>query len=771
MGNLTSIYNFVPLNEQVFYPSWADQVSQDAPFTDGEDGFIDVTLHNVSPLFTRNGSADRNNPDPHSAHVMVDGKRLYFLPATSIKGMLRATLEIMSFGKMTQYTNRFFSKRELGGKHTPDGDAYVDLMKGVKPAWLRMQDGKLYLTPCDGYWQRFSDAEIASKYPSFRKAKWGYARNKAIAEDAKEEWFPIYNLNGKDYRIVCTGDINNKTKEYLFPIGRRDEVPVGDRVKEAFFLVHEPSPDFGKITEHLKSGKELAVFYLPGKTPYDIKAIGLSAMLRYPYKQSIDNVVKAQQKNLDENKHDLAEVIFGYTTKDDTGSLRGRVQVGNAFATKPLSDDELKAEVTGVLGQPKPSFYPFYVKQTVNPYKTYDNADGIAGRKLYRVHRGSTVTDLPQGNDNENNKVKFIPIPENQTFRLCIAVHNLRKMEMGALLSALTLHKTKGAWHNIGLARGFGYGKLEIDGIKLSGGFSFSVDEYLKEFERQMSIFTYSELPSKVMWTRTEQIAMLVGILGEHDDEDMRVMEINSKVYGKEYVEAKRNFDKLTERTVPVPTLLSENDREEIKALSTAYRKALDAQKREEMKLQWRAAHKADYEEAQALVSAGQYDEAYSKYEALAHELQIAGLNTDDEELEMHKVREAQNAEIERRQQEEQALQQQALKQKLEAGLGAELEEKYAEGTKAGQYKVADFKVMNNKTDQWMKKTKETALTDKEKEDYAATFSRLSQPGCHPRKEEKDLINKSSRLWQKAKDKLGDRFDELLGGLYNELTR
>lgn len=770
MGNLTSIYNFVPLNEQVFYPSWADRVSQDAPFTDGEDGFIDVTLHNVSPLFTRNGSADRNNPDPHSAHVMVDGKRLYFLPATSIKGMLRATLEIMSFGKMTQYTNRFFSKRELGGKHTPDGDAYVDLMKGVKPAWLRMKGEELFLTPCSGDYLRISDAEIAKKYPSFTKEKTGYAKNEAIKKDAGE-WYPHYELDGNDYRIVCTGNIDKKIKDYLFPIERREEIPVDKRVKDAFLTVHEPSPDIDKIIDFLKEGHEMAVFYIPGKTPDEVKAIGISAMLRYPYKQSIEDLVKAQQGDTNDYQHDLAETIFGYTTKGETDSMRGRVQVGNAFAERPLGDNELLPEVTGVHGQPKPSFYPFYVKQTANPYKTYDNADGIAGRKLYRVHRGSSVTDLPKGNDNRNLSSHFTPIPAGQTFHLRITIHNLRKMETGAILSALTLHKTKGTWHNIGLARGFGYGKLEIDDIRLSKGFAFSVDDYLKEFERQMSVFTYTELPSKVMWTNTVQISTLMGILGEHDDDDMRVMEINSKVYGKEYIEAKRHFNKLTERAVPVPTLLSENDREEIKALSTAYRKALDAQKREERKLQWVAAHKADYEEAQALLSAGQYDEVYSKYEALAHELQIAGLNADDEELEMHKVREAQNAEIERRQQEEQALQQQALKQKLEAGLGAELEEKYAEGTKAGQYKVADFKVMNNKTDQWMKKTKETALTDKEKEDYAATFSRLSQPGCHPRKEKKDLINKSSRLWQKAKDKLGDRFDELLGGLYNELTR
>lgn len=765
MGKLTSIYNFVPLNEQVFYPSWADEVSQDAPFSDGEDGYIEVTLRNVSPLFIRNGNADRNSHDPHSAHVMIDGKRLYFLPATSIKGMLRSTLEIMSFGKMTQYTNRFFSKRELGGKLTPDGDDYVELMKGVKPAWLRMEGKKLYLTPCDGDYLRINYDDISKKYPGFNSKKTGYAKNEAIAEIANE-WFPHYELDGSEYRLVCTGNIDKKKQDYLFPIDRLDEFEVvGENVKKAFFTVHEPSPNFDKISDFLKQGKELAVFYLPGKDPFDVKAIGISAMLRYPYKQSIDDLVKKQQTELDLDKHDLVETIFGYTAAGNADCLRGRVQVGNAFAEKPLPDCELPKEVTGVQGQPKPSFYPFYVKQTTNPYKTYDNADGIAGRKLYRVHRGSTITALPVGNDNKNAQSCFIPIPVEQTFHLRIAVHNLRKMETGAILSALTLHKTKGAWHNIGLARGYGYGKLEIGNIKLSDGFSLSIDDYLKEFERQMSVFTHTELPTKAMWANTPQVSTLVSIHGEHDDANMRVMEINSKVYGKEYIEAKRLFDKLTEKAVPVTSFLSEADKEEIKVVSAEYQKELASQKLKERKRQWSAAHKADYDEANALFSEGEFYEAISKLNAMIEELRILGLDTTDEDALIENVRNCKKAELEKRQKEAFDKKEKDRLKKLSAGLGATLDEVFAEGTPyAGQYKVTDFKGLNNRTDQWIKKLKKTDLTDAEKEAYASTFRRIYQSVNHTNKKNKEL----AKVWQTAQKILGNRFDTLLGKLYKQ---
>ncbi len=153
----------------------------------------------------------------------------------------------------------------------------------------------------------------------------------------------------------------------------------------------------------------------------------------------------------------------------------------------------------------------------------------------------------------------------------------------------------------------------------------------------------------------------------------------------------------------------------------------------------------------------------------MVDELRILGLETADEDALIEKVHNSKNAEFEKQQQEALAKQEEAKKQKLSAGLGATLDEVFAEGTpKAGQYKVADFKGLNNRTDQWIKKLKETSLTDSEKSDYASTFRRLAQPGNHPKKEDKDLANKKSKLWQTAQKRLEDSFDTLLGDLYKQ---
>lgn len=439
---------------------------------------------------------------------------------------------------MTQYTNRYFSKRELGGKLTPDGKQYVALMSGIRSGWLRMENERLYLTPCNGKWERIDDNYLSHKYGLSYKIRTGYKKNLFLAQKNRGSWYPLYKKDGKQYHIVCSGNINNKRSEFLFPVDTLEEIPVSKNVAEAFFSVHEPSPDFKNVVARLKSKQKYAVFYLPEKDGEGVRAIGLSRMIRYPYSQSIKKIVSKQQSP-DADRRDLAETIFGYTA-EDSDSLRGRVQIGNAFALEPLDDEQLMPEVNGVLGQPKPSFYPFYIEQKGNKYKTYDDAEGIAGRKLYRVHSGSSVTRLDVGNGQRNVMADgFKPLPLGTTFHLKITVHNLRKVEIGALLSALTLHNAKKSWHNIGLAKGFGYGKLQIDAVELKD-LAYSFEDYLGTFEDYMSKALNTD------WKATPQISRLMSILSEHDDKTVTMNRLNN------YKFMKSHFGRLTETPVKI---------------------------------------------------------------------------------------------------------------------------------------------------------------------------------------------------------------------------
>ena len=61
-------YNFVPLENKAFYPSWANHISQDIPFEDGVSGSIEYTIEAKTPIFVRNGYTDREHPDDLHLH-------------------------------------------------------------------------------------------------------------------------------------------------------------------------------------------------------------------------------------------------------------------------------------------------------------------------------------------------------------------------------------------------------------------------------------------------------------------------------------------------------------------------------------------------------------------------------------------------------------------------------------------------------------------------------------------------------------------------------
>ena len=100
---ITAPYNFVPLNKEVFYPSWANDVSHDIPFEGGESGEIDITITAKSPIFIR---------DSKNEEEFCNYNGEYYIPSTSIKGMIRNVSEILGFSKL-KLQDKTLSYRDL----------------------------------------------------------------------------------------------------------------------------------------------------------------------------------------------------------------------------------------------------------------------------------------------------------------------------------------------------------------------------------------------------------------------------------------------------------------------------------------------------------------------------------------------------------------------------------------------------------------------------------------------------------------------------------
>ncbi len=548
---IKSPYNFVPLNKQVYIPDWWDKVSHDIPFEDGIDGSIEVTWKNISPLFIRDASVGNGEFSMHIADQK--GTRRYFIPGASLKGMLRSVISILSFGKMEQYENQYFGHRDFDTK-LPEGRKYAKNMKNIKFGWLEKQpDETFVLYPCKGEYRKIKISEVAELFGDDYSSSGNVWETNYRLRD-NNTLFPYISFDDDDteYRLFCTGKINGKKHELLIPEDTQEGIALNDKIIESFLTVYAPTPGFENFVSYLDKGERIPVsfIYTPERGTENNIAIGMGRMLRYPYKQDINTLVNKEQGN-PQKEYDLCETMFGQIdnqdNQDNQNSLKGRVQIGNAMIQGTVSDNEL-LRAGGVLGEPKASFYPLYLKQEANGiYRTYEDANGIAGRKRYRIHQGGTVVNLPQGNGNINVMTRFRPIPRNKSFKMRINIHNLKPVELGALLLAIKLKQ--GAFHNIGMAKAYGYGKLISENIELNlrGEEQHSVDDYINLFKSTMEAFTNNK------WSNSDVITSLLGIMGEHSNDEMFVNESDTyRVMSlKEYKEFKKNsnFSKLTEKT------------------------------------------------------------------------------------------------------------------------------------------------------------------------------------------------------------------------------
>ena len=735
---ITAPYNFVPLNKHVYLPDWADQISHDIPFEDGEDGYIEVTWENVSPLCIRDAST---GDDGYSMHVkQPDGSRLYFLPGSSLRGMLRNTLNILAFGKMEQYDNRFFGYRSFAT--IPEEEF----------GWLYKKGDEYFLCPCKGSVSQMpiSDVEglIGNKYD--KKGSKAWERNVKIRDSfygkkhlTKENiLFPIIEQGGKEYALFATGWMAGKLCELLIPTQTTREILLRSELKESFLKIYKrkdtgASPFFDEM---LDKEKRIPVSYIKDGND-NIKALGLSYMIRCPYKYSVRDLVNKEQRRPEYEgadgkvkvKRDLSDVIFGWV--DGDSCQKGRVQICNAYAEYGTQEKEL---VKGVLGEPKASFYPLYLKQQEGgQYKNYDSDDAlISGRKLYRVHKGNEPLDLPQGNGNEKIENKFRPIPAGNSFKMRVNVHNLRKVEIGALLSAITFHKTPGVYHNIGSAKGFGYGKLKCAALNLDG-LKFAEEDYLRAFEMEMDKFVKSSF--KCNWAKTSQIMRMMAIMSEHTPQEVRMMVL------EDYTREKKV------RQVSLDASFREQ------------RKVHSCFEKERWLEECYPAYKEDIEKAKKSMELEKWEEAKGLLcdiiNKLRHnDIDVSGeegmLNHCENEIQLERV----NVQIRIIQLEIIK----ACKRKMQTFSDC-LNEKYEQGDKKGKFKVADWSTCATKVKQ---RLKEKQFDVEECDTLEEVIRRLATNPV--KKELKKWNSQESDIWKQIKEYLGE---ERAGKLFEELKK
>lgn len=555
---ITSPYNFVELSDEIIFPDWAKQVSHDIPFSDGLDGELEIKVEAVTPVYIRDSASKKNEERSPEFFKCEDGK--YYIPGTSLKGMVRNVLEIASYGKMQHVANKRYSLRDL---HL---DKYKTDVKEAKAGFLDVSDdNKWTITPCSfEKFKRslpneqndpekkafvFGNGSVAQDsgvgacstqdkyYEFFQKyASTGLKINagiEVVTDDGRTEkravvfkdehrnkYCGYLVFTGQPSRYSNSSDKVKKNEFFFYDLKENETFAVDDQFyvdesgneiypnREDFLFIHgvddsaisnaKKEVPGGKSTGNVfcswKYGclKKYREQYYGGRIPvFYIKEgkslkFGLTQMFRLAGISVGEALQQSNPKHfpaLNKFEPDLADLIFGYTTADS--SLRGRVQFSSCLAENIENLEPKTYQI--VPGTPKPSFYPAYLQQKGENYKTFLDANArLSGWKRYPALGGKRDFSALVQNDepvqNQNMQVVFTPLPEKTTFSGKIRFHNLRPIELGALLWSLKLRNPKHHCHTIGMAKPYGFGRVKIHIQEHPDFTEERQDKYIKQF-------------------------------------------------------------------------------------------------------------------------------------------------------------------------------------------------------------------------------------------------------------------------------------------------
>ena len=499
-------YNFVPFCDKQPMSRW--ESVEDLPSHDRIDpklktGTIRVTLTAETPVFVSDGNKTDEKPDPH---FVKNAAGKYCIPGSTIRGMLRENMHILSFAPMREGED--IDKRRLlyrniagksGGADESSRDNYdkvlgvaskkgkqgknISVLDNVNSGYLVHDTKGWEIIPTKGKYFRINrkDNENIKNIPdleervaSVSEINYTCIGNSIGTMIESKEHIPgmkhgvlIFPGNMKvdvmknKEKVIdpLTGKpMKKKTAIYVFPEKDKNKKPIGltpediliyeedykDR-KNSLSFHSNKNPDFWALP---KLGEDKPVFYaqFDGHT-----YIGMSPFLRVGYAHDVIEGLP----DMDNDVLDYPRAMMGFAT--DTLSYRSRIGVED-FPVQ--ADPKELPDVPMVLGEPRPSYYKGYVEAG----KDYCQPDfRLRGYKQYWLK----PEEIPPYDPEKLKVLSHIrPLPKGTAFAGTIHYKNLSVDELGLLLWALRLEP--GCYQTIGQAKPYGYGrmKLTIDALE-----------------------------------------------------------------------------------------------------------------------------------------------------------------------------------------------------------------------------------------------------------------------------------------------------------------
>lgn len=488
----TAPYNFIPLNHTNEFAKF--KKPDDFDKFNGISGEINLTITTKTPFFI--GDSEKESDKKYKDFFSVDGKPQ--IPGSSLRGMIRNLVEIVSYGKFEIYNNdKFYYRNMAGTKEDSLKKQYLKIMSkkidkieenGKKIAVFRasadmgyfvklgFRKYAIYSIP-QGAYKKHSFYDGSAKFEDIFKDNEKRGNLFKWSKDIIKNNMKIFEKEDKIYVYTGTlgGSINNDfkslkaakktyfsfekyTKEYLEELVSSKKITKiilnyndiktynadndNKPQRKAFLDIVKMADngDFNGVIPCFYTNYEGNIYF--GHTPY----------FRIPYFKSVKEHIS--EFNFSKNEFDLAECIFGKESAFATRVFFEDAKLGenqeNVFAKDIRSI---------VLMEPKPTSYNMYLENKVgakiSQIKHYNDEVNIRGYKMYH-HKAKTSEN--QGSDNVTSKIH--EIKSNVIFKGKIRFTNLKDYELGALMFVLNLPKN--CFHKLGGAKPLGLGSVEI---------------------------------------------------------------------------------------------------------------------------------------------------------------------------------------------------------------------------------------------------------------------------------------------------------------------
>jgi CRISPR-associated protein (TIGR03986 family) len=448
-------YNFVELPEKVVEAE--PLPSGDRYHLNRHTGTIECTLTTESPIYIRCGLTTEEFKQKQEKEAKYFSDFFYtdsatklekpVLPGSSLRGMLRTLVEIVSFSKIEKVSGHqrlFF--RAVGSNHKKEswGKEYKQYVNPqiIKAGYLKKDREIWYIQPAvekNGITFAWVEESELTNLPKFKKFdEQGYKpqyfdvsydslEQKKIKKNGKliaEPWFASninlqeINLTGK---LVTSGNMKQTEDDnsprcnhcIVFTVDKKAKpLPIDDTAIEHY---RNALTDFQKASPFDKDWgvleEDRPVFYYHDGKSETVGFVGQSPNFRIPYSPEgnghATTVLDFIPKNLrDLVLIDLADAIFGWVKQESENEKlpKGfdKQRASRIFVTDGLYESNQngiwysETPVTPqILSEPKPSYFPHYLVQPSadkSELKHYASEPVtktvIRGHKLY-WHKGS----------------------------------------------------------------------------------------------------------------------------------------------------------------------------------------------------------------------------------------------------------------------------------------------------------------------------------------------------------------------------------------------